>query len=126
MRKTLLVIAAVLGACARYTEAGGDVIDPVAAKQTVVLEVKNTNTQPMELRTILNGESRFIGSVSGTDSASILLDPAMFPTGSLYVTAIPGDGIGRAIAGPLSAGKGDRIRFTIEPALRLSRAIVVR
>lgn len=91
-----------------------------------MLDVKNLNVQPMELRTILNGESRFIGSVSGNDSTSILLDASMFPTGTLYVTAIPGDGTGRAIAGPLSAVKGDRIRFTIQPALNLSNAIVIR
>jgi hypothetical protein len=127
MRHTILTVATVLAAgCARYMEAGGDVIDPVAAKQTVVLEVKNLNVQPMELRTVMNGESKFIGSVSGSDSTSILLDPSLFPTGYLYVTAIPGDGIGRAIAGPLSAGKGDRIRFTIQPALNMSNAIVVR
>jgi len=125
MRKALLLLTLAFG-CARYMEAGGDVIDPVAAKQTVVLDVKNLSTQPMELRTILNGESRFVGSVSGNDSTSILLDASMFPTGTLYVTAIPGDGAGRALAGPLSAAKGDRIRFTIQPALGLSNAIVVR
>jgi hypothetical protein len=79
----------------------------------------------MELRTILNGRSQFVGSVGGNDSTSILLDPGMFPTGLLYVTAIPTDGRGRAVAGPLSAGKGDKIQFTIEPALDQSHAIVV-
>ena len=127
MGKTVLILAAMLSAgCARYMEAGGDVIDPAAAKQTVVLDVKNLNVQPMELRTILNGESRFVGSVAGNDSTSILLDPTMFPTGYLYVTAIPGDGIGRALSGPLSAAKGDHIRFTIQPALNMSHAIVAR
>ena len=54
-----------------------------------------------------------------------MLDPQMFPTGALYVAAIPTDGRGRALVGPLSAGKGDKIRFTIEPALDQSHAIVV-
>lgn len=129
MRNTVLLFAAVLGiGCARYMggESGGEVIDPAVAKQTVVLHVNNMNTQPMELRTITNGESRFVGSVGGSDSTNILLDPGIFPTGSLYLTAIPGDGIGRAITGPLAATKGDRIRFTIEPALDRSHALVVR
>jgi hypothetical protein len=120
------IVAAFGAACARYTEAAGDVIDPVAAAQTVVLDVTNTNTQPMELRTIYNGESRFVGSVGGLDSTSVLLDPKIFPTGSLYLSAIPGDGRGRALVGPLTAVKGDRIRFTVQPALGLSHATVVR
>ena len=126
----ILAAAATMGtACNRYiangaTESG--VIDPADAATTVVLRVKNQNTAPMELRTILNGRSQFVGSVGGNDSTSILLDPAMFPTGVLYVIAIPSDGRGRAVAGPLSAGKGDKINFTIEPALDQSHAIVVR
>jgi hypothetical protein len=118
---------AVLGAgCARYTQAAGDVIDPESAAQTVVLEVRNVSTQPMELRTVYNGESRFVGSVAGLDSASVMLDPHIFPTGSLYLAAIPSDGRGRALVGPLAATKGDRIRFTIQPALGMSNAVVVR
>jgi hypothetical protein len=42
------------------------------------------------------------------------------------VVAIPTGGRGRAIAGPLSAGRGDKIEFTIEPALDQSHAIVTR
>lgn len=130
--RALLILAAATmmgAACNRYmgggsTESG--VIDPADAATTVVLHVKNQNNAPMELRTILNGRSQFVGSVGGNDSTSILLDPAMFPTGFLYVTAIPSDGRGRAVVGPLSAGKGDKINFTIEPALDQSHAIVVR
>jgi len=129
MKTAVLVLAATLGVgCARYNQAGGEIemIDPVAAKQTVVLDVKNLNVQPMELRAIVNGQSRFVGSVSGSDSTSLLLDPALFPTGTLYLTAIPGDGAGRAIVGPIGASKGDRIRFTIQQTLSLSHAIVTR
>jgi hypothetical protein len=124
----ILIATATVGAgCNRYmqgSEAGG-VIDPADAAKTVVLHVRNQNPSPMELRTILNGRSQFVGSVGGNDSTSILLDPGMFPTDLLYVTAIPTDGRGRAVAGPLSAGKGDKIQFTIEPALDQSHAIVV-
>ena len=123
-----LIATATMGVgCNRYmqgSEAGG-AIDPADAAKTVVLQVRNQNTSPMELRTILNGRSQFVGSVGGNDSTSILLDPGMFPTGLLYVTAIPTGGHGRAIAGPLSAGKGDKIQFTIEPALDQSHAIVI-
>ena len=125
----ILAAAVTMGtACNRYmqnaSEAGG-VIDPADAKNTVVLHVKNQSTAPMELRTILNGRSQFVGSVGGNDSTSILLDPTMFPTGLLYVAAIPSGSHGRALVGPLSAGKGDKIEFTIEPALDQSHAIVV-
>ncbi|HXT16091.1 MAG TPA: hypothetical protein VN706_10715 [Gemmatimonadaceae bacterium] len=118
-------IAALGAGCARYTQAGGDVIDPAAEAKTVVLEVNNINTQPMELRTVHNGESHFIGSVGGNDSTSILLDPSLFPTGSLFVAAIPADARGRALVGPLTATKGDKIRFTVQPTLGLSHAIVI-
>ncbi|MDB4877247.1 MAG: hypothetical protein JWM41_3693 [Gemmatimonadetes bacterium] len=129
--RTLFVLAtaAALGtACARFGQASaaGNVIDPADAATTVVLHVDNMNTQPMELRAIMNGQSKFIGSVGGQDSTSILLDPSWFPTGFLYVAAIPADGRGRAIAGPLAAAKGDKINFSVQPALDQSRALVVR
>jgi hypothetical protein len=125
----ILAVAATMGtACNRYMQGGSTesgVIDPADAATTVVLHVKNQSTAPMELRTILNGRSQFVGSVGGNDSTSILLDPGMFPTGLLYVAAIPSGTRGRALVGPLSAGKGDKIQFTIEPALDQSHAIVV-
>jgi hypothetical protein len=128
--RKLYILAAALTigtGCSRFSQgsAAGD-ISPVDAAQTVVLHVDNMSTEPMELRTILNGRSQFVGSVSANDSTSVLLDPALFPTGFLYVVAIPSDLRGRAIQGPLSAGKGDRINFSIQPALGMSRAVVVR
>jgi hypothetical protein len=125
----ILATAAAIGAgCAGYTQAsaGGEVIDPAAAAKTVVLHVNNDNSQTVELRTVMNGQARFVGTVGSRDSTDILLDPTMFPTGFLFVTAIPADGRGRAVAGPLSAAKGDKIRFSVQPALDMSSAIVVR
>jgi hypothetical protein len=132
--RTLLTLAsaAVLGAaCASYAGGGGgtasgDVITKEEAAKTVVLHVENFSTLPMELRTIADGRSVFIGSVSAHDSTNILLDPTLFPTGSLFLTALPSDRRGQARVGPLAAGRGDIIKFTIQPALDLSRAIVVR
>jgi hypothetical protein len=133
--KSLAVLsaAAVLGGsfatgCARYTvsSAGGEIADPAEAAKTVVLNVENTNTSPMELRATLNGKSYFVGSVGGNDSANLLLEPTLFPTAVLYITAIPADGRGRATVGPLGASKGDKIKFIIRPALDLSSATVVR
>ena len=114
--------------CARGFEssASGEVIDPAAASKTVVLHVDNQNQQPMELRAVLDGRSTFIGSVGGNDTTSILLDPMMFPAGSLYIVAVPADGVGRAIAGPMAASKGDRIDFSVSQALNMSHAIVRR
>src|SRR5262249_27000402 len=79
------------------SSASGEVIDAAAAAKTVVLHVDNQNPQSMELRTVLDGRSTFVGSVGGSDSTSILLDPTMFPAGFLYVVAVPADGRGRAI-----------------------------
>jgi hypothetical protein len=101
-------------------------IEPADAAKTVVLHVQNRNIAPMELRTILNGRSEFVGSVAGNDSTDILLDPVNFPTGFLYIAAIPSGGGGRALVGPLGASKGERITFTIEPALDQSHARVSR
>jgi hypothetical protein len=114
--------------CARSFEssASGEVIDPAAASKTVVLHVDNRNQQPMELRTVVDGRSTFIGSVGGNDTTSILLDPMMFPAGSLYIVAVPADGVGRAIVGPMAASKGDRIEFSVSPGLTMSHAIVRR
>ncbi|HEY4132875.1 MAG TPA: hypothetical protein VGM50_19835 [Gemmatimonadaceae bacterium] len=130
IRKLYIVAAALtLGVgCARLSQgsAGGELFDPVDAASTVVLHVDNLSNEPMELRTIYNGKSQFIGSVSGNDSTSLLLDPTIFPTGVLYVVAIPSDMQGRALVGPLTATKGNRIRFTVQPALGMSSAIVIR
>jgi hypothetical protein len=106
--------------------ASGDIISKADAAKSVVLHVENLSPSPMELRTLSNGRSSFIGSVSGQDSTNILLDAMLFPTGSLYLLGIPSDRRGQARVGPLSAGRGDIIKFTIQPALDLSRAIVVR
>jgi hypothetical protein len=125
---TLTAATIVAASCGHYTpgSASGDTITKADAAKTVVLHVQNLNNSPMELRTILNGRSLFVGSVSSQDSTNILLDPTMFPTGNLFLSAIPSDGRGVARVGPLAAGKGDIIKFTIQPALDLSRAIVVR
>ena len=124
-----LVMSALMSAGCTHgfqSSAAGDVVDPAAAAKTVVLHVENKNLQTMELRTILDDRSTFVGSVGGNDTTSILLDPSMFPAGFLYVVAIPGDGQGRAIAGPLSVSKGNRILFTVSEILSASRATVVR
>jgi hypothetical protein len=125
----ILATAATLGTgCARLSQgsAAGNVLDPADAASTVVLHVDNMNTQSMELRAIMNGRSVFVGSVGGNDSTSVLLDASWFPTGFLYVAAIPADGRGRAVVGPLAAAKGEKIKFSVQPALDQSRAFVVR
>ena len=113
--------------CAGYNQgtAGGNVISPADAANTAVLQVRNLSNQSLELRAISLGQSRFIGSVGPNDTTAILLDPTIFPTANLYIVGIPPDGHGRALAGPIAAGKGDKIKFTIEPALDMSHAIVV-
>jgi len=129
--KTILFLAtvAVVGAgCAGTIQqsAKGDVYTKEDAARSVVLHVDNLNTSPMELRTLSNGRSLFVGSVAGQDSTDLLLDRMLFPTGSLYLVAIAGDGRGSTRVGPIAAGKGDIIKLTVHPALELSRAIVVR
>ena len=106
--------------------AAGEVISPLSPANTVVLHVANSSTRSMELRAIVNGHSQFIGSVGARDSAVIVLDPTMFPTSLLYLAALPADDHGRAVVGPIAATKGDRIDFTVESALDMSRAVVVK
>jgi len=115
-------------ACYNSGSAAGDVtsIDPVEAAKTVVLSVKSQYSSGSALYTAENGQTKFIGSVGANDSTEILLDPSLFPTGFLYITALPGDGHGRAVVGPLGASKGDRIIMNIAPELSLSRATVRR
>jgi hypothetical protein len=128
---TLATSALFGAACAGYSGGGGgtasgDVVTKEEASKTVVLHVDNLSSSSMELRTIADGRSVFVGSVSARDSTNILLDPSLFPTGSLYLTALPSDRRGQARVGPLAAGRGDIIKFTIQPSLDLSRALVVR
>ena len=131
--KFLIALAAAsltsgLGACARYSEssAAGTTIDPAEAARTAVLNVSNENPRGMELRTVLNGQSTFIGSVGPNERTSILLDADLLPTSLLYLVAIPDDGRGRALVGPVTATRGDKINFTIRQTLSMSDAKVRR
>jgi hypothetical protein len=125
---TIAASAAGAAACATLSQssAGGTYIDPADAANSVVLHVENQSPASMELRTIQNGQSLFIGSVGPEDTTSILLNPLLFPTATLYIAALPADGRGRAVVGPLAATKGATIKFNIQPAYEQSRAIVVR
>ena len=72
-----LVAASLTGAaeaCARYSEgsAAGTTIDPAEAARTAVLNVRNENGRGMELRSIVNGQSTFIGSVGPKDRKSVV------------------------------------------------------
>src|SRR4051812_31778114 len=90
-----LAAAAIGAGCARYSgEAGGDVgnIDPADAARSVVLRSLNPGNDPMELRIVVHGQSRFVGSVSACDSSDVLLDASLFPAAELYVLAIAPDG----------------------------------
>ena len=124
---TIATAAALFGsACGlSHNSAGGTYIDPADAASTVVLHVVNHSSESMELRTVENGQSLFIGSVGAQDSTKLLLDPSLFPTATLYVLGVPPGGYGRAAVGPLSASKGQQINMTIEPSLGLSHATVV-
>ncbi len=123
------IVAGIGGGCTHYNHesAGGEVFfNPADAAKTVVMHVNNRNPVSMELRTIVNGRSEFVGSVGGVDSTDVVLDSSLFPTGVLYLVAIPSDGGGRAVVGPLSANKGDRVTFSVAKTLSQSRATVVR
>ena len=126
----MLATAATLGAgCAGYSGSqAGEVsaIDPELARQTVVLEAVNTSDESVELRIVAQNQNRFVGSVQPRDTSEILLDKSLFPAGEIYVIAIGADPRNRAVSGPLSASRGDRIMFRLEPTLSMSRAHVIR
>ena len=122
---TLATLATLGTGCARYSSAGGDIEALPNAGSSAVLYTKNLSNEPIELRVVVTGQSRFIGAVSAGETNSITLDPSLLPAGELYVVGIAPDGRRRAVGGPLAVGKGNAIRFTIEPTLSLSRAYVV-
>src|SRR6266567_5147678 len=127
MAMAALVLAA---ACAGYNEtdsaAGTLAVDSAEAANTVVLHVRNDNSNSMSLHTLVEGQSQFVGSVAGNSTTDILLDPSLFPTGFLYVVAIPATSQGRAVVGPFSASKGEVVRMTVTDPLHMSRATVVK
>lgn len=125
MLLTLATVATMSAGCARSGSAGGDIALSPDPASTAVLYTKNLSNDPIELRVLVTGQSRFIGSVSPGESNSIFLDPTLLPAGELYIIGISADGRRRAIGGPLAVAKGNAIRFTIEPTLSLSRAYVV-
>ncbi len=127
-RALTLVVGALVVGCARYHEssAGGEVISPGDADATVVLHVQNLGLRMVELRAIQDGQSRFIGAVGAQDTASLLLDPLLFPTANLFIGAYAQAGGQRVVVGPLAAGKGDQIDLTVQEGLVGSQANVRR
>jgi hypothetical protein len=121
---TLATIATLGAGCARYGSAGGDIAVAPDASNSAVLYTKNMSNEPIELRVVTIGQSRFIGAVSAGETNAIVLDPSLLPSGDLYVIGISSDGRRRAVGGPLAVAKGNAIRFTFEPTLSLSRAYV--
>jgi hypothetical protein len=124
----LLVVVLLSGACARYHESSdaGEVISAHDASEAVVLHVENLGMAPVELRSILDGQSRFIGTVAAHDTSSILMDHTLFPTASLFIAAYALAGGQRVVVGPLAAGRGESIDFTVQEGLRGSQARVHR
>lgn len=125
---SLLLAAAVWAACGRYREAaaGGEVIDASDAAATVVLHVKNLGIDPVALSTVLDGKSIFVGTAPAQDTASLLLEPTLFPTTRLFIRATTRAGGQRVVIGPLDASKGDKIELTVEEGLIGSQARVRR
>jgi len=121
---TLATLATLSAGCARSGSAAGDIALSPDAANSAVLYTRNLSNEALELRVLVTGQSRFIGSVSPGESNAIVLDPSLLPSGDLYVIGISPDGH-RAIGGPLAVAKGNAIRFTIQPTLSLSRALVV-
>ena len=124
----LLAAALLGGACARNREssAGGEVISPQEAASTVVLHVENLGMASVELRSIQDGRSRFIGAVGAHDTSSILMDPLLFPTANLFIAAYAQAGGQRVVVGPLAAGRGEKIDLTVQEGLAGSQARVHR
>ena len=123
----LLTAAIVAAGCAGHQgTAGGEVISASDAAATVVLHVRNLGTNPVTLNTVQDGKSLFVGSVPAQDTASILLDPMLFPTARLFIRATARAGGERVMVGPLAAGKGDEIDLTVEEGLIGSQAQVRR
>lgn len=124
-----LLLAAILAsgcASSRQASAGGDVISASDAAATVVLHVKNLGINPVALNSLQDGKSVFIGTVPAQDTASLLLDPTLFPTARLFIRATARAGGERVVVGPLAAGKGDEIDLTLEEGLIGSKAQVRR
>jgi hypothetical protein len=122
---TLATVATLSAGCAHYGSAAGDVAVAPDAANSAVLYTKNLSNEPIELRVVSTGQSRFIGSVSPGETSAIVLDPSLLPAGELYVVGISPDGRRRAVGGPLAVAKGNQIHFTIEQTLSMSRAYVV-
>lgn len=120
-----VAIMSVLGSgCALMHRSADTIIDPADAAQSVVLHVENRSTGSVELRTVVQGRSDFIGSVGASDVTNILLDRSLFPTASLYIVGIPTGSGGRANVGPLAASKGATINLVLESSLPQSHATI--
>jgi hypothetical protein len=114
-----LAAGAGVTACGHTNESGGEVV-PASA---VGLDVRNENFLDVDVFSIVDGLSTRLGTVTGNGSRHFLLDPIV-GSRDFHLIAVPIGGAGRASSGPLAAGPGQTIVFTVGAVLRNSTVTI--
>jgi hypothetical protein len=121
----LALLAVVAIACGRTPTPRGAVASLAPAGGGVTVVVDNHNFAEMDVYVVRAGDILTrLGMVDGESKAQFLVDPSLFPTGTLGLLARPIGGFGAARSGPIPVGAGETVTFTIEPDLRASMATV--
>ncbi len=112
-------------ACERnFATADAEAVTP-STPEAVRLVVQNNNFADVDVYVVRDGDATTrLGTVTGESNATFVVEPSLFPTGTLALVAQPIGGFGAARSGPVSVSPGQTVTFTIQPDLRTSMATV--
>lgn len=119
----LFAMTATLGtisACSRASEAGGEVYPQGA----VGLHVENDNFLDVDVFAISQGMRTRLGTVTGSSSATFMIEPSMATQGDLRIIATPIGGMGQASTGSLQVSPGETIEFRVGSVLSNSAVYI--
>lgn len=117
-----LAMMATGGAIACRSSNAYDVNQPENGSVTLV--VKNDNFNDVDVYVVSSGLPTRVGTVNGLTTARFALSPSLVTAPDLRIVATPIGGNGRASSGPLIAGPGQTINFTVGSRLSQSFATV--
>ncbi|MEP6622534.1 MAG: hypothetical protein ABJE47_24645 [bacterium] len=119
-RTVIFALCAVLSLGATACRSGSPFDVSPEQGNAIGLVVKNDNYADMDVYAVSDGLPTRVGTVTGLSSKSFYFSDSFTKGTDFRVVATPIGGNGRASTGPIQAGAGQTIYFTINTVLRTS------
>jgi hypothetical protein len=129
LARTRFFIALVVVGCAHYTEhaAAGEVaLDSLPVAPIAWLQLQNGSTSGVRVYTVVGGEERYVGHVSGTHLRRFPIDPARYRAADVQIVIRRSTDSTTKIFEPLRLRSGETIDVVIRTKLDRSALSVRR